>query len=258
MRTTENTNSDVQNPNRRRFLQQLASGLLVSSLNAQAFADELQRTPWMTEGPFYPYNRLPLDKDNDLVIVGKSLTPAIGTITQLSGRILDAKGNPIKNATIEIWQTDSNGVYLAQGSTGYEDRNFQGWGRFETNSTGTYRFRTVKPVVYPGRSAPHIHMRVSVKGKQSLTTQLFIKGHPGNARDNVFGQLRSIKEQILVAREFAPIDGSKIGEVATTFDIVLGATPQEGERGGFRPGGGPPPPPPGGFGGPPPGRGRGF
>nr|WP_309697136.1 hypothetical protein [Armatimonas sp.] len=233
----------------RRHLLQLTSGLFVSTLSAQAFADELAATPWMTEGPFYPYNRIPLDKDNDLVIVGKSLTPAIGTIAHLTGRILDAKGNPIKNATIELWQTDSNGVYLAQGSNGYEDKNFQGYGKFETDSTGVYRFRTVKPVVYPGRSAPHVHMRVSVKGKQALTTQLFIKGHPGNVRDNVFGQLRSAKEQALVAREFAIVNGSKIGEQTASFDIVLGATPQEGERGGFRPGGGPPPPPPpGGFG----------
>ena len=240
----------MRNPtfDRRHFLQ-LTSGLIVSTLSAEAFADELQATPWMTEGPYYPYNRLPLDKDNDLVIVSKSLTPAVGTITNLSGRVLDSKGNPIKNALIELWQTDSNGVYLAQGSTGREDRNFQGYGRFETDSTGLYRFRTVKPIVYPGRTAPHIHMRVSVKGKQSLTTQLFIKGHPGNARDNVFSQLRSAKEQALVAREFAPVQGSKIGELATTFNIVLGATPQEGERGGFGPGGGPPPPPPGGFGG---------
>jgi protocatechuate 3,4-dioxygenase, beta subunit len=240
----------MRNPtvDRRHFLQ-LASGLVVSTLSAEAFADELQATPWMTEGPYYPYNRLPLDKDNDLVIVGKSLTPAVGTITNLSGRVLDSKGNPIKNALIELWQTDSNGVYLAQGSTGREDRNFQGYGQFETDSTGLYRFRTVKPIVYPGRTAPHIHMRVSVKGKQSLTTQLFIKGHLGNARDNVFSQLRSAKDQALVARAFAPVQGSKIGELATTFDIVLGATPQEGERGGFGPGGGPPPPPPGGFGG---------
>jgi protocatechuate 3,4-dioxygenase beta subunit len=225
----------------------MASGLIVSTLTPQAFADELAHTPWMTEGPFYPYNRLPLDKDNDLVIVGKGLTAAIGTITHLSGRILDAKGNPVKNATVEIWQTDAKGVYLAQGSVGYEDKNFQGWGQFETASDGAYRFRTVKPIVYPGRSAPHIHMRVSVKGKQALTTQLFIKGHAGNARDNVFGQLRSSKEQAMVAREFARVAGSKIGELATTFDIILGATPQEGERGGFGPGGGPPPPPPGGF-----------
>ena len=156
----------------------------------------------------------------------------------------------IENAACEVGDgADGNGVYLAQGSNGYEDKNFQGYGKFETDSTGVYRFRTVKPVVYPGRSAPHIHMRVSVKGKQALTTQLFIKGHPGNVRDNVFGQLRSAKEQALVAREFAIVNGSKIGEQTASFDIVLGATPQEGERGGFRPGGGPPPPPPpGGFG----------
>lgn len=235
--------------NRRRFLTQLTSGLVVSTLSADAFADELQATPWATEGPFYPYNKLPLDKDNDLVIVGKSLTPAVGTITHLAGKVLDLRGSPLANAVIEIWQTDGKGVYLAQADQGYADKNFQGWGRFETNAKGEYRFRTVKPVPYPGRTSPHVHLKITAKGKQPFTTQLFIKGHPGNARDNVYGQLRSPQAQALVTKDFVPVEGSKIGEVAVNFDIVLGATPQEGERGGFGPGGGPPPPPPGGFGG---------
>ena len=228
---------------RRQVLTRLGSGLLVSALSAEAFAEELQKTPWATEGPYYPYNQLPLDRDNDLVIVGKSLTPAVGTITQLSGRILDAKGNPIKNAAIEIWQTDGKGVYLAsRGQDGGYDSNFQGLGRFETDSTGAYRFRTIRPVVYPGRSAPHVHVKISTKGYSPFTTQLFIKGHPGNARDNVYGQLGSAAEKAAVTKVFTPIAGSKIGEQSVKFDIVMGATPHEGGgRGG-----------PGGFGGPPP------
>jgi protocatechuate 3,4-dioxygenase, beta subunit len=235
---------------RKQFLTRLASGLVLSTLSAEAFADALGRTPWMTEGPFYPYGKLPLDRDNDLVIVGKNLTPAIGIVSHLSGRILSASGEPVKSAVIEIWQVDGKGVYLAQGSTGYEDRNFQGYGRFETASDGAYRFRTVKPVVYPGRSAPHIHVKVSVKGKPALTTQFFVKGDPGNARDGVYRSAGSAKAQALVTKEFAPVKGSKIGELTANFDIVLGATPQENEHGDFGGPGGPPPPPPGGFGGP--------
>src|SRR5213083_1759336 len=81
--------------------------LMAGSLGAAAwlvpgvFADELMRTPAMTEGPFYP-DRLPLDTDNDLVIVGNSTTPAVGEITHLTGRVLDLKGNPVKDATVEI------------------------------------------------------------------------------------------------------------------------------------------------------------
>ena len=236
---------------RRELLTRLGSGLIVSTLSAEAFAAALHQTPWTTEGPYYPYNRLPLDRDNDLVIVGKSLTPAVGTITHLAGRILDAKGNALKNAVIEIWQTDGNGVYLAsRGQDGGFDKNFQGYGRFETDSTGAYRFRTVKPTVYPGRSAPHIHVKIAAKGKSPFTTQLFVQGHPGNARDNVYGQIAPA-DRDAVTKVFAPVAGSKIGEVAARFDIVLGATPQEDGHDRFR-GGRPPGPPPGGFGGPPP------
>src|SRR5436853_1389450 len=82
-----------------------------------AFADELVRTPAQTEGPFYP-NKLPLDTDNDLIIVNDAITPAVGDITHLSGKVLDAKGEPMRNALVEIWQCDGNGVYLHTNDSG--------------------------------------------------------------------------------------------------------------------------------------------
>ena len=228
--------------NRRHFLTRLASGLFVAATGAQwmsreAFADTLQVTPWVEEGPFYPYNSLPLDRDNDLVLVGKNTTSAVGAVTHLAGTLVDSKGVPLKNAEIEIWQTDANGVYLAGSPSALASSHFQGYGRFETDAKGAYRFRTIEPVVYPGRMAPHIHLKITAKGKAPFTTQLFIKGHPGNARDNVYGRLNSA-ERALVAKDFVPVKASKIGEVAVNFDIMLGATPQEGEQGRFGPGGG--------------------
>src|SRR5580693_2627384 len=59
------------------------------------FAEELSKTPSLTEGPFYP-DKLPLDMDNDLIIVGNSTTPAVGEVTHLTGRVLDASGSPVK------------------------------------------------------------------------------------------------------------------------------------------------------------------
>lgn len=127
------------------------------------FAEELARTPRMTEGPFYP-DKLPLDTDNDLIIINKSLTPAIGEISHLTGRVLAPSGAPIKNAVVEIWQCDANAVYLHSSDSipknAQRDKNFQGFGRFETDSKGAYRFRTIKTVPYPGRPAPHIHFKV--------------------------------------------------------------------------------------------------
>src|SRR5437763_9957199 len=76
-------------------------------LTPALFADELARTPRLTEGPYYP-DILPLDRDNDLVIVNNSITPAIGEVTHLTGRVLDVNGSPIKDADLEIWQVDNN------------------------------------------------------------------------------------------------------------------------------------------------------
>src|SRR5437899_5645156 len=95
---------------RRNFLKRLSLSAACFAVPG-AFAEELMRTPRQTEGPFYP-DHLPLDTDNDLIIVNDALTPAAGAITHLSGRILDARGAPIRNALVEIWQVDNNGVYL--------------------------------------------------------------------------------------------------------------------------------------------------
>lgn len=187
------------------------------------FAEELMRqTPWVTEGPLYP-DKLPLDTDNDLVIVSNSITPAVGEITHLSGRLVDAHGNPIKNAVIEIWQVDNNGTYLKERdrkSADSFDANFQGFGRFETGSTGEYRFRTIKPVPYPTRPAPHIHFMVKMKGRDPWTTQLYVKGHPGNQQDRIYRHIGDAKAQEAVTIDFLPIKDSRIGELAAKFDIV--------------------------------------
>jgi protocatechuate 3,4-dioxygenase beta subunit len=191
-----------------------------------AFAQELVRTPSQTEGPFYP-DKLPLDTDNDLLIINDGITPAVGTITWLSGRILDAKGAPIKNAAVEIWQCDNQGAYLHSGSSNADkrDRNFQGFGRFLTGASGEYLFRTIKPVPYPGRT-PHIHFQVTVKGQEQFTTQCYVKGHPNNARDGILNSIRDPKAKESILVDFAAIKDSKLGEVAAKFDIVLGFTPQ--------------------------------
>jgi len=214
-------------PNRRLFLGTLGASLLTTRC---LFAEQLQfPTPALTEGPFYP-DKLPLDQDNDLLILNDSLTLAVGEITQLTGRVLTASGSPVKDATVEIWQCDANAVYLHTADSGpkksRQDRNFQGFGRFTTGSTGEYRFRTIKPVPYPGRPAPHIHVKVKKGDRDLLTTQFLIRGHQGNARDGVFNQVRDLIDRELVLVDFKPIKDSKIGEFSAHFDIVLGRTPE--------------------------------
>jgi protocatechuate 3,4-dioxygenase beta subunit len=211
--------------NRRGFLSAVAAGAAAFSVPG-AFADELVRTPRQTEGPFYP-DHLPLDTDNDLLIINDGITPAVGEITHLTGRILDAKGNPVKNALVEIWQVDHNGSYIHSGDPNREkhDGNFQGFGRFLTASAGEYYFRTIRPVPYPGRT-PHIHFKVRRGGKELLTTQCYIQGEARNERDGIFRAIRGQKARDAVLVDFKPIPDSRIGELAARFDIVLGVTPE--------------------------------
>jgi protocatechuate 3,4-dioxygenase beta subunit len=214
---------------RRRFLNTLAAGAasLPFLTTANAFAEALTRTPAQTEGPFYP-DKLPLDTDNDLLIVNDKITPAVGEVTHLTGKILSPNGDPIRNALVEIWQCDANGVYLHSGSDGGDkrDKNFQGFGRFMTGPEGGYYFRTIKPVPYPGRT-PHIHFAVKMKGhEQKWTTQCYIKGHAGNDRDGVYRGIRDAKQRDSVTIDFSPIKESKIKELAAKFDIVMGYTPE--------------------------------
>ncbi len=192
-----------------------------------AFAEQLSLTPRQTEGPFYP-DHLPLDTDNDLLVINDGITPAIGEITHLSGRILDAKGDPIRDAVIEIWQVDGRGVYLHTGSDAGDkrDKNFQGFGRFLTSSTGEYYFRTIKPVAYPGRT-PHIHVAVKMKGREKWTTQCYVKGEAQNDKDMVLRGIKDAKAHESVIIDFAAIKESKIGELAARFDIVMGHTPAD-------------------------------
>jgi len=219
---------------RRIFVRGLTLGAAAAAVVGQgphrSFAEELERTPRLTEGPFYP-DRLPLDTDNDLIVVNASITPAVGSITHLTGRVLDTSGTPIRGATIEIWQCDAHAVYLhtadSSVKSSQQDRNFQGFGRFITGSSGVYYFRTIKPVPYPGRPAPHIHVKVKRGDRELLTTQMMIRGHEGNARDNVFGGTRELVDRELILVDFTPIQDSRIGEFAANFEIILGRTPDE-------------------------------
>jgi protocatechuate 3,4-dioxygenase beta subunit len=211
-------------PNRRLFLGTLGAAMFTTR---GLFAEDLVRTAAQTEGPFYP-DKLPLDTDNDLLIINDGITPAVGEITHLTGKILDAKGNPLKNALVEIWQCDSNGAYLHSGSDngGRREKNFQGYGRFLTGSTGEYYFRTIKPVPYTGRT-PHIHVKVKKNDRDLLTTQCYVKGHPGNEKDFIWKAIKDEQARNSITIDYTPIKDSKIGELAANFDVVLGVTVDE-------------------------------
>ncbi len=215
----------IPHGDRRDFLRRFALGAAAFAAPG-AFAEALVRTPKQTEGPFYP-DRLPLDTDNDLLVLNNSLTPAVGEVAWLSGRILDEHGDPVRNALVEIWQADANGVYIhsKSGNAARRDGNFQGFGRFLTGASGEYLFRTIKPVPYKPRT-PHIHLAVRIKGRKELITQCYVKGQPMNAADMVYKAIKDPAQRESVTLAFDPLKGSKAGELAARWDVVLGFTPE--------------------------------
>lgn len=226
--------------NRRRFLRQLATtGAFLTT--GGLFAEALTLTPRMTQGPFYPLAKnIPLDKDNDLVLLDDSLTPAKGIITHVSGRVLDSKGNPIRDALVELWHADDGGEYTYAQDTvrnPQADPNFAGFGQFLTGSTGEYRFRTIKAGLYHGRTR-HFHFGITIPGEKTrYTTQLFwnelARGADGkvwdttNETDGVLRGVRSFEQCSSVIKTFTKLPGSVTNEEQTTWDIIMGLTPTE-------------------------------
>jgi len=195
----------------------LLGGASAFALGAAPGLAALAPTPEQTRGPFYPPEP-PLDSDNDLVRVDGRSAPAAGVITDLTGRVLDRSGQPVDDAEIEIWQCDANGRYHHPSARKEgRDPNFQGFGTFTTGTDGRYRFRTIKPVPYPGRT-PHIHFRVVAPGMPELVTQMYIAGHPQNSGDWIFNRTREARKRLAV--DFEPAAGAD-AERRARFDIVI-------------------------------------
>ena len=182
-------------------------------------------TPPQSEGPFYPV-RLPDDRDADLVRVTGSDTAAVGVVTHVMGRVLGRDGRPMPGVLVEIWQCDASGRYRhpRERGAGVLDSGFQGYGRALTDTSGGYRFRTIRPVAYPGRT-PHIHFKLGTMAGELLTTQMYVAGEPGNEQDWLFNSVHNpdLRRRLLV--DLNPADGIEAGALAGTFDIVVDAGP---------------------------------
>jgi protocatechuate 3,4-dioxygenase, beta subunit len=172
-------------------------------------------TPSQTEGPFYPVS-LPRDSDFDLLRNG-SLTYSRGEPAWVEGSVTDLQGKPVGGAQVEIWQCDGAGRYHHPGDGGRADPAFQGFGRVVAGADGQYRFRTIRPVPYSGRT-PHIHVKVKLGSRELLTTQLYVEGDPNNERDFLWRRMGPEDRAALTVPFQAGGDGLR-----ASFPIVVTA-----------------------------------
>src|SRR6266404_2900768 len=208
---------------RRRMLGGFVASAAGFSLSRLSVAAVLPPTPAQTAGPFYPL-ALPDDSDNDLIHIAGRDGTARGTVTYISGRVLDPDGHPVSGARVEIWQCDANGRYhyVRDDHAGPRlDDNFQGYGQTATDETGGYRFVTIRPVSYPGRT-PHIHFAVSGLGLPRLVTQMYVAGEPQNERDGVLMNVRDPAARSRLIVPLRPAPEAEKGALTGAFDIVLG------------------------------------
>ncbi len=173
-------------------------------------------TPSQTEGPYYPV-ALPKDADFDLLKNG-SLSYGKGEPAWVSGRVTDIAGKPVAGAQVEIWQCDAAGHYDHPRDGSKNDPAFQGFGKVVVGADGNYRFRTIKPVPYTGRT-PHIHFKVKLGSRELLTSQLYVDGAPGNERDSLWRNLRDDEDRKALTAPF--VVGSD--GLQAKFEIVVRA-----------------------------------
>lgn len=138
----------------------------------------------LDDGPVYPPGEIPWLSDFTAV-GGRGQRPR-GQLAYLFGRILDAKGRPLPQATVEIWQADNDGRYKHPKwkGQGELDPNFGYFGKVRTGDDGTYLFKTIIPRKYDIEGltrAPHIHLKMRHHDHGVLTTQVYFEGKEDDA-----------------------------------------------------------------------------
>ena len=170
--------SNEFDPIRRRLLAAGAlavTGVVYDHAEAQQIAptpachdgDEL--TVRQTDGPYFKPSS---PERADLVEAGTK-----GRLVEISGQVLTRACRPVARALIDLWHADERGDY--------DNAGFRYRGHIFTDAEGRYRFRTILPALYPGRTR-HYHVKVQAPERPVLTTQLYFPDEPGNRRDGLF------------------------------------------------------------------------
>jgi protocatechuate 3,4-dioxygenase, beta subunit len=209
---------------RRRVLRASGACVTVAALGGTAIAaDKLRRTPTQVMGPFYPLEK-PLDDDADMTLIKGNKERAKGQVVHVMGRVLNANGEPVKGARLEIWQANANGRYThpSDNNPAPLDPNFEGYAKVLTDADGRYRFKTIKPAAYPaGEIMRPAHIHFDVTGKLNrLVTQMYFPGDPHNTDDLVLAMARKNK-QLLMADVLPPTPDLEPDSLLARWDIVL-------------------------------------
>ena len=170
----------------------LASAGLIVATGARA----VQSRPLTAEspmGPFFPLD-VPADSDADLTMIKGHAQRAAGQVIEVTGRVLDQKGNPIAGARLDLWQANAAGRYAhpADPATAPLDPHFQGFASIVSDSQGDWRIVTVKPAGYDspiGHRPPHIHFDVRGRTHRNVAQLYFPEDAEGNAKDMLYKAL---------------------------------------------------------------------
>lgn len=189
--------------------------------------DRRKESPSQTAGPYVHIGCMPnvagirgmYKQDSGCALVNGETK---GERITVRGRVLDGSGTPAKDAMIEIWQADADGIHPGNDARGLAaDPNFAGWGRQATDrETGEWAFETIKPGLVPFRDgrkmAPHITYWIVARGiNVGLHTRMYFPDEEAaNAADPVLSAIEhGVRVPTLIAEQ--------VGEAEYRFDIRL-------------------------------------
>jgi len=182
----------------------LASAGLV--LASRAMASQLKPlTAESPMGPFFPLD-VPADSDADLTWLKGHSTRASGQVIELTGRVLDQRGNPIAGARLDLWQANAAGRYAHPSDIAKAplDPHFQGFASIVSDAKGDWRIVTIKPGGYDspiGQRPPHIHFDIRGKTHRNVAQLYFPEEAAGNAKDMLYKALGADAGTSLAVRE---------------------------------------------------------
>jgi protocatechuate 3,4-dioxygenase, beta subunit len=202
-----------------------AGSLALSGRLGAAFAQGLKTTPGEILGPFYPVIKT-LDRGADLTVIPGKPGRAAGEIIYVMGRVLNAQGQPVSGARVELWQANMHGRYThpSDRNPAPLDPNFEGFAVQTSDAESRYRLKTIKPGAYPTNMPnwvrpPHLHFEVTGKVNR-LVTQMYFPGEPLNDKDILLQGLRNNREGAIAKISPATADVEPESRLVV-WDIVL-------------------------------------